>query len=102
MRIEHALGISGGARGVAEDAGGFLVELLPYERTARTGDEFLIGDKIEDVRPTLLKQIRQVRRVCHRDIELDILQLRRDLSDQVGESDVEEEDFVFGVIGNVD
>ena len=43
MRVEHALGIAGGAGGVAHAGGGVLVEALPGEVAVDLADPFLVG-----------------------------------------------------------
>ncbi len=91
VRVEHALGIAGGAGGVAESAGGVLVKPAPARFGRLAGDEVL-------ERHHRQRRLRQVRAIGEGDIELNRLQQRRDLFDDRREGDVEEDDLVFGVI----
>src|SRR5947207_14357615 len=95
MAVEHALRISGCAGGVAEAARRVLVELLPSEILASLRDEILIRQEIWNLDFGEMRAIRQ------RHVEPDRRNLPRDLLNQLCEGDIEEQGFVFGVIGDV-
>ena len=92
MRIEHALGIAGRARGVAEAGGGAFVELLPAEIAVDLGDPVLVGDGVLELRR------RHVRGVGQDDVALDGRQLVGDRLEQRHEGEVGQHDPIFGVI----
>ena len=92
MRVEHALGIAGGARGVAEPGGGALVELLPAEIVVDLADPVLVGDGV------LEPGRRHVRGVGQDDVALDRRQMVGDRLEQRHEGEVGHHDPVLGVI----
>ena len=92
VRIEHALGIAGGAGGVAHAGRGVLVERLPGEVAVGFGDPFLIGHGI------FQRGRRHMRGVGQDHILLDRLKLVGELFQDRHESEIDHHDAIFGVI----
>ena len=96
MRIEHALGMAGGARGVAKARRGVLVELRPAEIAVGFADPVLVGDGV------LQFGRRHVLGVGEDDVALDGRQLVGDRFEQRHEGQVDERHAVFGVVHDPD
>ena len=92
MRIEHALRVAGGARGVAEARGGALVELLPAEILVDLVQPLLVGDGVLQLRR------RHVRGVGEDNVALDRRQMLCDRLEERHEREVGHHDPVLGVI----
>ncbi len=92
MGIEHALGIAGGAGGVAEPGGGALVEIGPNKVVVDLADPILVGDGVLELGR------RHVGRVGEDDIALDRRQAIDDRLKQRHEGEIDEGDLVFCVI----
>ena len=92
MRIEHALGIAGGARGVAEAGRGAFVELLPREVAVDLGDPVLVGDGVLEFGR------RHMRGVGEHDVALDGRQLIGHRLQQRHEGEVGQHDPILGVV----
>ena len=73
VRIQNALGIARGARGVAHRGCGVFVEALPFEITVAVRDPVLVGDRV------LQRGLRHVRAIGQHDIALDARKLACDL-----------------------
>ena len=96
VRIEHALGIARGARRVAERRGRLLVELGPLERAGLVGDQLLVAEQFRD-----LGRGRHVGAVGHDHDVLHGLELVVDGFDDRHEVQVDEDDLVLGMVGDV-
>ena len=96
MRVDHALGVAGRARGVAQRRGRGLVELGPLVVVGVAVDQVLVAQQLER------RGLRHVRLVGHRDPPAHALAMRRDALDQLQEGQVEEYVLVLGVIDDVD
>ncbi len=92
MRIEHALGIAGGAGSVAEAGGGVLLEFGPAEVAVDLGQPFFVGHGVGELRR------RHMRGVGQHDVTLDRRQLRRQPLEQGDESEVDEHQPILGVV----
>ena len=92
VRIQHALRIARGARGVAHRGRGIFVEILPLELAVGLRDPVLIGDRV------LQRGLRHVRLVGQHDVALDARQLVGDLLQHRHEGDVGHHHAVFGVV----
>ena len=92
MRIEHALGMAGGAGGVAEPGGGALVEFLPGEIAVDLGDPVLVGDRVLELGR------RHVGGVGENDIALDRRQFVGDRLQERHEGEIDQRHPVFGVV----
>ena len=95
MRVEHALGIAGGTRGVAQRRGRVLVELRPFVVVGLGRQQVFVAVQVGDRGAGHLLPTAQ----C--DPALDTRTLRRQSLDQRGEIDVEEDVAVIGVVGDV-
>ena len=96
VRIEHALRVSGRARGVAHAGGGIFVEPLPGKIAVGLRDPFLVGDRVSQ------RGSWHVRRVGQHDIAFDRRELVRELFQQRDEGQVGQHHAVFGVIDDPD
>ncbi len=96
VRVEHALGIAGRARGVAERRGGALVELRPVERARLVGDQLLVAQQVRD-----LGRGRHVGAVGHDHDVLHRLEMGPHALDDRQQVEVDEQDLVLGVVGDV-
>ena len=94
--VEHAFGLAGGARGVAQRAGGVLVELRPFRQRVHLVEQALVAEQAAE-----LPARRHVLAVGHEHVGLDALQRRRELLHQRQEGEVEEQRRVAGVVGDV-
>ena len=94
--IEHALGLAGRARGVAERAGGILVELGPHESRRHLRQQALVAEQARD-----LPVGRHVLAVGHQRIGLDGAERGFELLHQGQECEIEEQRRVLGVVGDV-
>ena len=94
--VEHALGLAGRARRVAERAGGILVELGPRECRRHLGQQPLVAQQAAH-----LAVSRHVLAVRHQHVGLDGLERGSDLLHQRQEGGVEEQRRVLGVVGDV-
>jgi len=95
VRIEHTLGMAGGARGVAQRRGGVLVETRPRVAVALRLDEFLVAQQPGQIELGHVRAIGQHHVVLHR------FQLRREFLHQRAEAQVEKQHLVLGVIDDV-
>ena len=96
VRVEHALRIARGARRVAERRGRLLVELGPLERAGLVGDQLLVAEQLRD-----LGRGRHVGAVGHDHDVLHGLELVADALDDRHEVQVDEDDLVLGMVGDV-
>ena len=96
VRVEHALRVAGRARGVAERRGGLLVEIGPLQGAGLVGDQLLIAQQVGD-----LARGRHVRPVGHHHDVLHGLELGEHALDDRQQVEVDEDDLVFGVVGDV-
>jgi hypothetical protein len=92
VRIQHALGITRRARGVAHRGGGVLVECPPFEVTVALGDPVLVRNR------ALQRGLRHVRSVGQDHIALDAREFRGDLLQHWHEGEVGDDDAILGVI----
>uniref|UniRef100_A0A0N4ZXM1 LigA n=1 Tax=Parastrongyloides trichosuri TaxID=131310 RepID=A0A0N4ZXM1_PARTI len=95
VRIEHALRIAGRARGVAEAAGGLLVEAAPGHVAEDLLQHRLIGLGVRQL------GLRHVGGVGHHNDPLDCRTVRQDGFEQRHEGQIGEDDPVFGVVDDV-
>ena len=96
VRIEHALGIAGGAGGVAHAGGGALVERLPFEIAVDFADPVFIGDGV------LERGLGHMRDVGQDHVTLDSRELVGDFFQQRHECQVRHHDAVGGVVDDPD
>ena len=96
VRVHHALGISGGAGGVAQAGGGVLVERFPGEVAVGAGEPFLIGHGVAQA------GLRHVGGIGQHDVALDGGELVGELFEQRHEGQVGEETPALGVIDDPD
>ena len=92
MGIEHALGMAGGAGGVAEAGGGAFVEFLPGEVAVDLCDPVVVGDGVLEFRR------RHVRGVGENDEALDRRQAVGDRLQERDEGEIDERHPVLGVV----
>ncbi len=88
MAVDHALGIAGGAGGVAHGGGGALVEIGPGELGLFGGEKFFVAEKV----------VGQAGRIAHDDDVFDGPKVFRDAGERRIERCVDEDDAVFAVI----
>ena len=97
VRIERALGIAGGAGGVAQRRSGALIKAWPVKVVACRRDEVLV---VEDVGDTLdggsVGRVGEAHPVAHPGA------MRCDAFDDRRKACVEDDGFVFGVVDDVD
>ncbi len=95
MAVEHALRVAGGARGVAENRPGVLVELRPVGERRRVGDQRFIAQRADRARLGAL-------RIGQHDEGMDALQLRAQAFDQGQEVAIEQQHAAAGVVERID
>ena len=95
VRVQHALGVARGARGVAQRGGRALVELGPVEVLALVAHQLVPAVQVGKV------QRGHVLARTHADIGGDGLQMRCELFHQRREGHVEEQHPVLGMVGDV-
>ena len=96
MAVEDALGIARRSRGVAQARGGLFVEGRPLELVVFGLDQVLVAEDVGQ------GGLGHVRTVGHDHDVLDRLQAGGDLFHQWHESQVDEQDLVLGMVGDVD
>ena len=96
VRIDHALGIAGGARRVAHAGRGIFVKGFPVEVAVDVGDPLLVGHGV------LQRGRRHVRGVGQHHVFLDRFQLVGDLFQDRHEGEIDHHDAVFGVVDDPD
>ena len=96
VRVEHALGIARRARGVAERRGGLLVEVRPLQRAGLARDQFFVAEQVRD-----LAVGRHVCAVGHHHDMLHRLERGEHAFDDRQQVQVDEDDLVFGMVGDV-
>ncbi len=96
VRIEHALGVAGRARGVAERGGRALVEVGPFQRAGLAGDQLLVAQQLGD-----LGGGRHVGAVGHDHDVLHGLELLPHALDDRQQVQVDENDLILGMVGDV-
>ena len=96
VRVEHALRIAGRARGVAERRCGLLVEVGPLQGAGLACDQLLVAQQVGD-----LARGRHVGAVGHHHDMLHGLELADHALDDRQQVEVDKDDLVFGVVGDV-
>ena len=91
VRVQHALGIAGGAGGVADPGGRVLVERLPGEIAVGLGEPLLVGNGVAQGR------LRHMRGVREHDDALDCWQLGGDFQER-HKSEIRHDHAVFRMI----
>src|SRR6516162_11012018 len=96
MAVERALGIAGGAGGVAERGRGPLVELRPYEIWLLGRDQVLVARELGEAGRRLGALL------GHQHDAAVLRKLRRQPLDQGDEAGIDEEKPVAGVVDDID
>jgi len=95
MRVENAFRVAGGSGGIAQRRGGVFVELWPVVGIGRSAEQILVAEQAGNVAH------RPVRPVGHDDKTADARDRLRQFFDDRHETEVEEQESVFGMPDDV-
>ena len=96
VRIDHALGIAGGARGVAHAGRGIFVKGFPVEVAVDVGDPLLVGHGV------LQRGRRHMRGVGQHHVCLDRFQLVGDFFQDRHEGEIDKDHTIFRMVDDPD
>ena len=94
--VQHALGVAGGAGGIAEAGSRLLVELRPFELGGLRSQQILVAVHV------LQRRLGHVIAVRHDDETLHALQFGLHLLQQRHEGQVDKDELILGMVRDVD